>query len=197
MIAFVGLGNVGDEFSSTKHNAGFWVVNERARKLNISFKPGKGDYVYAEEKNKGIVLAKPTTGMNRSGLATKQIVEKWNIDLNDLFLIIDDIDLELGTLRIRPAGGDGCHRGMESVIYQLSSDQFPRIKFGIKAKDHRRPAEKYVLKPFRKEDESLAEEMVGRSIEAVYSILNYGINKDYFRFHNLCWCWIFYWLFWC
>jgi len=185
MVAFIGLGNVGDEYSSTKHNAGFWVVNELARKMNISFKPGKGDYVYAEEKNKEIVLAKPTTGMNRSGLAIKQIVEKWNVDLKDLYLVIDDIDLELGTLRIRPAGGDGCHRGMESAIYQLNSDQFPRIKFGIKASDHRRPAEKYVLKPFRKEDQDLAEDMVNRTVDAVYSILNNGINKTMSEYNRI------------
>ncbi|MCJ7800968.1 MAG: aminoacyl-tRNA hydrolase, partial [Candidatus Marinimicrobia bacterium] len=71
MIVFIGLGNIGDEYSSTKHNAGFWVVNELAKRMNIAFKPGKGDYVYAEDRNKNIVLAKPTTGMNRSGLAVR------------------------------------------------------------------------------------------------------------------------------
>lgn len=185
MVAFVGLGNIGDEYSSTKHNAGFWVVNELAQRMNIGFKPGKGDYVYAEEKNKGIVLAKPTTGMNCSGLAVKQIVDKWDIDFNDLYLIVDDVDLELGTIRIRPAGGDGCHRGMESVIYQLNDNQFPRIRFGIKASDHKRPAEKYVLKPFRKQDQALAEEMVEKTTDAVYSILNNGINKTMSEFNRI------------
>lgn len=184
MVAFVGLGNIGAEFSSTKHNAGFWVVNELAKRMNIGFKPGKGDYVYAEEKNKGIVLAKPTTGMNRSGLAVKQIVDKWNIQFNDLYLIVDDVDLELGTIRIRPAGGDGCHRGMESVIYQLNDNQFPRIRFGIMASDHGRPAEKYVLKPFRKQDQPLADEMVGKAADAVFSILNNGINKTMSEFNR-------------
>ncbi len=93
MFVFVGLGNIGDEYSSTKHNAGFWVVNELAKRMNISFKPGKGDYVYAEDHNKGIVLVKPTTGMNRSGLATRQAIDKWNIDLENLHLIVDDVDL--------------------------------------------------------------------------------------------------------
>ena len=185
MIAFVGLGNIGDEFSSTKHNAGFWVVNELAKRMNINFKPGKGDYVFAEDKNKDIILAKPTTGMNRSGLAVRQIVDRWNIDLKDLYLIVDDVDLELGTIRIRPKGGDGCHRGMESVIYQLNDNLFPRIRFGIKADDHLRPAEKYVLKPFKKQDQPLAEEMVEKTADAVYSLLKIGINKTMSEFNRI------------
>jgi PTH1 family peptidyl-tRNA hydrolase len=185
MVAFVGLGNIGDEFSSTKHNAGFWVVNELAKRMNINFKPGKGDYVFAEDKNKDIILAKPTTGMNRSGLAVRQIVDRWNLDLNDLYILVDDVDLELGTIRIRPKGGDGCHRGMESVIYQLNDNLFPRIRLGIKADDHRRPAEKYVLKPFRKQDQSLAEEMVEKTADAVYSLLTIGINKTMSEFNRI------------
>jgi len=185
MIAFIGLGNIGDEYSSTKHNAGFWVVNELAKRMNINFKPGKGDYVFAEEKNKDIILVKPTAGMNRSGLAVRQIVDRWNVDLNDVYLIVDDVDLELGTLRIRPRGGDGCHRGMESIIYQLNDNAFPRIRYGIKSDDHKRPAEKYVLKPFRKQDQPLAEEMVEKTADAVYSILSIGINKTMSEFNRI------------
>ena len=185
MFVFVGLGNIGDEYSSTKHNAGFWVVNELAKRMNISFKPGKGDYVYAEDHNKGIVLVKPTTGMNRSGLATRQVIDKWNVDLENLHLIVDDVDLHLGTIRIRPRGGDGCHRGMESVIYQLNENKFPRIRFGIKAEDHKRPAEKYVLKPFLKQDKELAEEMVQRTADAVFSIINIGLNRTMSEFNRI------------
>jgi len=185
MVVFIGLGNIGDEYSSTKHNAGFWVVNELAKRMNIAFKPGKGDFVYAEDRNKNIVLAKPTTGMNSSGLAVRQVLNNWNIDLADLYLIIDDVDLNLGTLRIRPSGGDGCHRGMESVIYQLNENKFPRIRFGIKANDHKRPAEKYVLQPFRKQDQQLAEEMVQRTSDAIFSILNNGLNKTMSEFNRI------------
>ncbi|MBU0529585.1 aminoacyl-tRNA hydrolase [bacterium] len=185
MVAFVGLGNIGDEYSSTKHNAGFWVVNELANRMNIAFKPGKGDYVYAEDRNKNIILAKPTTGMNRSGLAVQQVLDKWSIDIEDLYLIVDDVDLNLGTIRIRPSGGDGCHRGMESVIYQLNENKFPRIRFGIKADDHKRPAEKYVLKPFRKQDQQLAEEMVHRTADAIFSILNNGLSRAMSEFNRI------------
>lgn len=185
MVVFVGLGNIGDEYSSTKHNAGFWVVNELAKRMNISFKPGKGDYVYAEDRNKDIILIKPTTGMNRSGLAVRQVLDKWNIELENLYLIVDDVDLSLGTLRIRPKGGDGCHRGMESVIYQLNENRFPRIRFGIKADDHKRPAEKYVLKSFRKQDQQIAEEMVQQAADAAMNILNHGINATMNKFNRI------------
>lgn len=185
MVVFVGLGNIGDEYSSTKHNAGFWVVNELAKRMNISFKPGKGDYVYAEDRNKDIILIKPTTGMNRSGLAVRQVLDKWNIELENLYLIVDDVDLSLGTLRIRPKGGDGCHRGMESVIYQLNENKFPRIRFGIKADDHKRPAEKYVLKSFRKQDQQIAEEMVQQVADAAMSIRNNGINATMNKFNRI------------
>ena len=185
MVVFVGLGNIGDEYSSTKHNAGFWVVNELAKRMNIAFKPGKGDYVYAEDRNKDIILIKPTTGMNRSGLAVRHVLDLWNVELENLYLIVDDVDLNLGTLRIRPRGGDGCHRGMESVIYQLSANQFPRIRFGIKAGDHKRPAEKYVLKSFRKQDQQFAEEMVQQAADAAMSILNNGINATMNKFNRI------------
>lgn len=185
MVVFVGLGNIGDEYSSTKHNAGFWVVNELAKRMNISFKLGKGDYVYAEDRNRDIILIKPTTNMNRSGLAVRQVLDKWNVELENLYIIVDDVDLNLGTLRIRPGGGDGCHRGMESVIYQLSENQFPRIRFGIKAGDHKRPAEKYVLKPFHKQDQKLAEEMVLQAADAAMSILNNGINATMNKFNRI------------
>lgn len=185
MVVFVGLGNIGDEYSSTKHNAGFWVVNELAKRMNISFKLGKGDYVYAEDRNRDIILIKPTTNMNRSGLAVRQVLDKWNVELENLYIIVDDVDLNLGTLRIRPGGGDGCHRGMESVIYQLSENQFPRIRFGIKAGDHKRPAEKYVLKPFHKQDQKLAEEMVLQAADVAMSILNNGINATMNKFNRI------------
>ncbi|MEE8340585.1 MAG: aminoacyl-tRNA hydrolase [Candidatus Neomarinimicrobiota bacterium] len=185
MVVFVGLGNIGDEYSSTKHNAGFWVVNELAKRMKIPFKPGKGDYVFAEDRNKDILLLKPTTGMNRSGLAVRQAIDKWNVELENLYLIIDDVDLNLGTLRIRPRGGDGCHRGMESVIYQLNENQFPRIRIGIKAGDHKRPAEKYVLKSFRKQDQQFAEEMVQQAADAAMSILNNGINATMNKFNRI------------
>lgn len=176
MIAFIGLGNVGDSYTTTKHNAGFWVVNELARRMNLAFKPGKGDFVYAQKKRGDLLLAKPTTGMNVSGLAVRAIKDHWSLALEDIHVIVDDVDLPLGSLRIRPHGGDGSHRGMESVIYQLGDDRFPRLRIGIKTSEITRPAEKFVLKPFLKEDQLLAEDMVQRTADAAETILRQGLQ---------------------
>jgi PTH1 family peptidyl-tRNA hydrolase len=185
MLAFIGLGNVGDKYAATKHNAGFWVINELANRMKIAFKPGKGDYVYAQNKQATLLLAKPTTGMNVSGTAVNSIVDQFNIDLDALHVVVDDVDLPLGTMRIRPHGGDGCHRGMESVIYHLREDQFPRIRVGIKTDEQTRPAEKFVLKPFRKEDQIVAEAMVKRAADAIEMIVHRGLQATMSEYNRI------------
>ena len=183
MIAFIGLGNPGGTYAYTKHNAGFWVVDELARRWNLGFKPGKGDYVYTKKKNGGALLVKPTTGMNKSGIVVKIVSQDLNIAVNELHVVLDDVDLPLGKVRIRPKGGDGCHRGMESIIYHLGSTHFPRLRYGVAAEDHRRPAEKYVLKPFRKKDQVLVDEMVQTAADAAESILYIGLDKTMNQFN--------------
>ena len=177
MISFIGLGNPGNKYENTKHNAGFWVLDELSRRWKTTFKPGKGEYFFMEEKSWNILLIKPTTGMNNSGIAVKDIVKNWNINLSELYLIIDDVDLPLGKIRIRPSGGDGCHRGLESVIYHLGNNRFPRIRFGIATDDKLRPAENYVLKSFNKKNQILASEMIVKTADAVESIIHNGMAK--------------------
>jgi Peptidyl-tRNA hydrolase len=141
------------------------------------FKPGDGKYFFVENKTQNILLVKPSTGMNASGIAVRDIINNWKINLSDLYIIFDDIDLPLGKLRLRSKGGDGCHRGMESIIYHLGNNQFPRIRFGIATNDRLRPSEKYVLKSFNKEDQLLANETIIRAADAAESIIFNGITK--------------------
>ena len=176
MIAFIGLGNVGERYSKTKHNAGFWVIDELAKRNKATFKSGNGDYVYTYIKSNKVLLIKPTTGMNKSGLAVAQIVRKWGLAIADIFIIVDDIDLPLGTIRIRPKGGDGCHRGLENIIYQLRSKEFARIRFGIGAETNMRPSEKYVLEPFLKNQLLIVEQMINHCTESLQSIIGRGLN---------------------
>ena len=178
MISFIGLGNPGNKYENTKHNAGFWVLDELSRRWKTTFKPGEGEYFFMEKKSWNILLIKPTTGMNNSGIAVKDIVKNWNINLSELYLIIDDVDLPLGKIRIRTKGGDGCHRGMESVIYHLGNNRFPRIRFGIATDDKLRPAENYVLKSFNKKNQVLASEMIVKTADAVESIIHNGVVKS-------------------
>ena len=177
MISFIGLGNPGDKYQNTKHNAGFWVLDELSRRWKTTFRPGNGEYFFVENKTQNILLIKPSTGMNSSGIAVKDIINKWKINLSDLHIIFDDVDLPLGKLRLRLKGGDGCHRGMESIIYHLGNNQFPRIRFGIATNDRLRPAEKYVLKSFNKKDQLLANEMIVKAADAAESIIFNGMAK--------------------
>tara|TARA_B100001250_G_scaffold158009_1_gene135765 strand:+ start:75 stop:629 length:555 start_codon:yes stop_codon:yes gene_type:complete len=183
MIAFIGLGNVGDQYKSTKHNAGFWVIDEFARRKKLIFKPAKSEYVFTKYKSKQIFLMKPTTGMNRSGIVVKSIVRKLDLLISDTYVITDDVDLPLGSIRIRPKGGDGCHRGLENIIYHLQSNTFPRIRLGIAGSDYRRPSEKYVMKPFNDEMGLDAKIMINRAADAMQSIITRGLNKTMNQFN--------------
>ena len=183
MIAFIGLGNIGEKYKKTKHNAGFWVMDEFVYRKKLSFRGGSGDYVFAQHQRMEMILVKPTTGMNRSGLAVQDVSKKWNLLPSDIHIILDDVDLPLGSMRIRPKGGDGCHRGMMDIIRRLGSNKIARIRFGIGTDENMRPAEKYVLKPFNPSYEMEVEKMVGKCVDALESIARRGINisMNYFN----------------
>tara|TARA_Y100001970_G_C14212291_1_gene847603 strand:- start:684 stop:1235 length:552 start_codon:yes stop_codon:yes gene_type:complete len=183
LIVFVGLGNHGDKYANTKHNAGFWVLDEMAKRHNISFKAGKGDYVMAI-KPKKFLLFKPTTGMNKSGVAVKEIYNTWNLVPNELYVVLDDVDLPLGSIRLKPKGGDGSHRGLENIIYSLNTDVFPRLRFGIGTNEKMRPAENYVLKPFNNKDKKLSTATVKIAADALDSILFNGLDKTMNTFNS-------------
>ena len=185
MIVFIGLGNPGDEYYNTKHNAGFWIIDELAKRWTCNFNAGKGNYVFSKKETKDVMLMKPTTGMNNSGIALKHFVGLFNINLNNLFVCVDDVDLPLGRIRIRPKGGDGCHRGLESIIYHLGNTKFPRLRFGVASQDYKRPSEKYVLKPFKKNDQNFSKEMVQIAADAAESLLNAGLDKTMNQYNKL------------
>ena len=184
MIAFIGLGNPGDKYANTKHNAGYWVLDELANRQKLGFKPGKGDYVFAQHQRRELLLVKPTTGMNLSGVAVKDIANRWNLLPAEIYIILDDVDLPLGSIRIRPKGGDGCHRGMENIIYQLRFNNFPRLRLGVATDENLRPAEKFVLKPFRKDDEFEAKAMVKHGADALENLLVHGLNHTMNHFNS-------------
>ena len=184
MKAIVGLGNPGPEYAITKHNAGFWVVDELARRWSVQYQPGRGNFVFTETAAKDVLLVKPTTGMNASGIAVKAVLMDNGIEISDLNVIVDDVDLPLGSMRLRPKGGDGCHRGMESIIYQLGHTGFPRFRFGVAAADHKRPAEEYVLKPFKKNVQAEANDMIQTVADAVEFYLQEGLDRTMNRYNS-------------
>ena len=185
MYSFIGLGNPGNHYAQTKHNAGFWVIDELCKRWKMDLIPGDGQYLFAENFDKKIVLVKPSTGMNNSGIIIKSLIEKWDLKLENLYIIFDDVDLPLGKIRIKPSGGDGCHKGMESIIYRLGTDNFPRIRFGIASGNNLRPSEKYVLKNFRSEDQTVANEVIVKTSDAIESILHNGLSKTMNQYNCL------------
>tara|TARA_B100000575_G_scaffold102564_1_gene81742 strand:+ start:300 stop:854 length:555 start_codon:yes stop_codon:yes gene_type:complete len=177
LIVFIGLGNVGEKYKKTKHNAGFWIMDEMAARHKISFRLGFGDYVIASKSDK-FHLVKPSTGMNRSGNAVSQLIESKNILPEQICVVLDDVDLPLGKIRIKPKGGDGSHRGLQNIIYLSNTNNFARLRFGIGTSEKMRPAENYVLKPFKKDsDKTLARETVKNAVDALDSVVFNGIDR--------------------
>ena len=173
MTVLVGLGNPGRNYSDTKHNFGFWVLDKFAEKRSLKFQAGKGDYLLV--KSNDIVLVKPTTYMNNSGMAVADYCRYFQNTPEELLVVYDDIDLPLGTLRFKPNGGSGGHKGMESIIYQLESEDFNRLRIGISAENEMGPSERYVLSPFPKDWKEKINEMIEKACDGI----------DYFLTHNM------------
>ena len=152
-------------------------MDEMAARHKISFSPGEGDYVIASKSDK-FCLVKPITGMNRSGNAVSQLIKSQNILPEQICVVLDDVDLPLGKIRIKPKGGDGSHRGLENIIYASNTDNISRLRFGIGTDEKMRPAENYVLKPFKKDnDKTLSLGTIKNAADALDSIVFNGLEK--------------------
>ena len=183
MKLIVGLGNPGDNFQLTKHNFGFWIIDQLADQRSLKYKAGKGDYILASDNE--LMLVKPTTYVNNSGFAIKQILKYYNkISINDLIIIYDDIDINLGDIRFKAEGSDGGHNGIKSIIYHLESHVFDRLKIGIATNDNMRPSEEYVLKPFPKKNIKLVKEVITHASDSINYYLEHGINKSMNNFNK-------------
>jgi PTH1 family peptidyl-tRNA hydrolase len=130
----LGLGNPGSRYARTRHNAGWLALDAVAAHLKTEFRAGRGDYYEARARvrDESVVLAKPTTFMNLSGIAARELVERFEIDpAKDLLVLVDEVQLPLGRIRLRPGGSDGGHNGMSSVIGELGTDRIPRLRLGV------------------------------------------------------------------
>ena len=143
--AIIGLGNPGERYAKTRHNAGFLVVDELARRWQVTFKSGKGSYVLARNSNWDAILMKPTTYMNNSGQAVRHLTDYFKVETKDCMIVFDDLDILFPEIRLRKQGGAGTHRGMQSIIRHLDTLSFPRTRMGIGGDQGQRPAEDFVL----------------------------------------------------
>jgi PTH1 family peptidyl-tRNA hydrolase len=183
----VGLGNPGIEYQFTPHNLGFLTIDRIANDLKIEVRNRQCRALTARTTIAGepVVLAKPETYMNLSGLSVRELVVEHQIDVTrDLIVIYDELDLELGTMRIRQRGSSAGHNGMESVLGALGTDEFLRIRLGI-APDHKvADSVKYVLAAFRKVQEKVVDEVLDRAAQAVEVILKKGPEAAMNRFNR-------------
>lgn len=178
MFVIAGLGNPGRKYEKTRHNMGFWAVDRLAEKNDIKIKKIKhkaliGDGIISGEK---VLLVKPQTYMNLSGESLREIVDYYNVDLSRLLVIYDDFDIEAGSLRIRKKGSAGSHNGMKSIINQLGSQDFPRIRVGIGASGGLEWKD-YVIGRMSEREARLLEHTADRAADAVQCILEKGIDR--------------------
>ena len=178
----IGLGNPGDQYKNTKHNFGYWVIDSFLKKKGLQLKLGKGDYVFAEDEQ--YVIAKPTTFMNNSGYAVKTILSDFNFKIEDALIIYDDIDLPLGSIRFKIGGSSGGHRGLDSIIYHLGSEEFIKLKLGIATDVDMRPSESYVLKPFPAKHNDNILSTIDRACEGLDFCLINTINDTMNKFNR-------------
>jgi PTH1 family peptidyl-tRNA hydrolase len=182
MHILVGLGNPGRKYSDTKHNFGFWVLNRFTEKRSLTFQAGKGDYLLAKKGD--LICIKPTSFMNNSGMPVLDVKQFFKVEPNQLLVVYDDIDLPLGTIRFRDGGGTGGHKGIESIIYQIQSENFNRLRIGIATEDEMRPAEKYVLNPFRDGQKEIVNDMIEKACEGIEYYLSHDIKETMNQFNE-------------
>ena len=183
MKLIVGLGNPGRAYAGNRHNVGFQCVDYFARKhrIAISERKARAKIGIGEVDEKRVVLAKPRTFMNLSGQAVSRLMRQFNLPVEDLVVICDDMDLPLGRVRIRQRGGSAGHKGMESIIDSLGSQDFPRIRVGIGRPDGDEVS--YVLSDFTAEEKDMVREAVAEVADALYCIFTEGIEAAMNRYN--------------
>lgn len=171
MKLIVGLGNAGIEYEKTRHNVGFMVIDKLSEKLDAPLKEKKFNGIFYKDKE--IILAKPLTYMNNSGEFVKAIVEYYDILIDDIIIVYDDMDTELGKVTIRQKGSSGGHNGIKSIIQHLKTDEIRRLKIGIGRKDN---SVNYVLGKFSFNDLKIMEEVIEASSEALIQFISNDIR---------------------
>lgn len=178
MYLVVGLGNPEEQYAKTRHNMGFSTINKIAEKHHISLEKKKFDAIYEDTRIEGekVILVKPQTYMNLSGTSVRQFMQFYKIPMDHLIIIYDDIDIDKGIIKIRKKGGPGNHNGMKSVIQEIASDTFPRVRVGIGQPTYKNDMINYVIGQVPDEEYEILEKGIETAAEAVMDILKNGID---------------------
>src|SRR5579863_1611980 len=186
MRLIVGLGNPDPEYQWTPHNLGFMAVDELANRAAIRVERPEGKALVGRGKLAGeeILLAKPQTYMNLSGISVRELLEKYELVVNDLLVMWDEVQLPLGTIRIHAEGSAGSHNGAKSIIGAVGTQEFARLRLGC-CPDHQLSSRReYVLRPMRKAELEVAAEMLDEAGDAVEVILKEGLDAAMTRFNR-------------
>ena len=173
MYLIVGLGNYGKEYENTPHNMGFLTADRLAEKIGFTFSKNKCHVLIAEGFYNGekIMIAKPQTYMNRSGLSLSELVKKFKIPLENIIVVLDDIDLPLATIRYKAHGSAGTHNGLRDCVNQLGTQEFQRIRIGVGKPEYGDLAD-FVLSPIPKEKREQLDKAIDEAVEKILSIIN-------------------------
>lgn len=179
MYLIVGLGNPEQEYDKTRHNMGFHVINKLAKQYGININKNKfkgliGTGTIGKEK---VMLLKPQTYMNLSGESIKEVVDFYKLKVQDLIIIYDDMDIEIGTIKLRKKGGPGSHNGMKSVISNLGKDEFSRIRVGIGKPENKNDMINYVIGHIPEAEFERLDKSTTTAKDAVIDIVLNGIDK--------------------
>jgi len=182
-----GLGNPGREYRDTRHNVGFMLLDRIAERLNTQFSRVEMKSLVTKSNYHGrrLVLAKPQTYMNLSGQPVASLLRFYKIDISNLLVVYDEVDLPLGVLRMRPAGGSAGHKGMESIIASLGTDEYPRMRIGIGRPPGKKAAANYVLQNFQKSEYELVLSTLDRGVDAVFCFIEENLEAAMNQFNSL------------
>jgi PTH1 family peptidyl-tRNA hydrolase len=177
--AVIGLGNPGRTYTGTRHNVGFRFIKRLARRWHVEIKRKKFSAKVAELKRSGerLVLAMPQTYMNLSGAAAKEILAGYGLAPENIVVVYDDLDIPVGQIRVRKAGSAGGHKGMRSIVADIGTSTFPRIRVGIGPLDEGEDAVRYVLSPFAEGERPAVEEALVEAEKALEFIIDGRIDQ--------------------
>jgi peptidyl-tRNA hydrolase, PTH1 family len=182
----VGLGNPGPRYAGTRHNVGFEAVDLLARRRGVGWEaaPRGAEALVGSWRTGGAMFAKPLTFMNLSGQAIVPLLQFYKIEPADLLVIVDEVQLETGRIRIRPSGSAGGHNGLKSVIGSLGTDAFPRLRVGVGRGDNRRDLADHVLARFEPDERPIVEEAIVRAADAAELFIAEGSSAAMNRFNR-------------
>ena len=181
----VGLGNIGDEYRGTRHNIGFRILDAFAEASNISFSSGRyGDIAEGRLKNKQFILLKPSTYMNLSGNAVRYWKTKENIELENILVLVDDLALPFGAIRLKGRGSDAGHNGLKNIAQMLGTDAYPRLRFGIGNDFPRGCQIDYVLGQFTLDERQRLPQRVDVAVDAIKTYILAGLQTAMCDFNN-------------